>query len=238
MSNSRFRLCLKVQNESDSKEILKTPDAADITRPGRAYMQVGNNEVYEMFQSAWCAAPYRETEEQTGTYDERVYAVNEFGQGELVNRDLSGRKEEYRACMTQLEAVASLLGEVFEEEGAAEVRKPWLPPLEEMIVSPYAQAGAVRSGLTVSLGMTDIPGMQEQRELEHDFAGEGNLLFAASSGFGKTVFLTTVLMSLAISNDVDDLNYYILDYGNNGCMPLKELPHTAEYISADDEERY
>ena len=238
LSNSRFRLCLKVQNESDSKEILKTPDAADITRPGRAYMQVGNNEVYEMFQSAWCAAPYRETEEQTGTYDERVYAVNEFGQGELVNRDLSGRKEEYRACMTQLEAVASLLGEVFEEEGAAEVRKPWLPPLEEMIVSPYAQAGAVRSGLTVSLGMTDIPGMQEQRELEHDFAGEGNLLFAASSGFGKTVFLTTVLMSLAISNDVDDLNYYILDYGNNGCMPLKELPHTAEYISADDEERY
>lgn len=52
------------------------------------------------------------------------------------------------------------------------------------------------------------------------------------------MFLTTVLMSLAISYDVDDLNYYILDYGNNGCMPLKGLPHTAEYIALDDKERY
>ena len=30
-----------------------TPDAAEITQTGRAYLQVGNNEVYELFQSAW-----------------------------------------------------------------------------------------------------------------------------------------------------------------------------------------
>lgn len=247
LGNSRFRLCLKVQNESDSKEILKTPDAANITQPGRAYIQVGNNEVYEMFQSAWSGAPYRETEEQDGTDDERVYVVNEFGQGELVNQDLSGKKGEYRACMTQLETVVAFMDKVFKEEGAAEVKEPWLPPLEEMILSPYARIGKAGlepekirsdSGLAVSLGRLDIPELQEQRELEHSFVREGNLLFTASSGFGKTVFLTTVLASLAISNDVDDLNYYILDYGNNGCMPLKGLPHTAEYISLDDEERY
>ena len=92
--------------------------------------------------------------------------------------------------------------------------------------------------LTVSLGITDIPEIQKQKELKHSFVKEGNLLFVASAGFGKTVFLTTVLMSLAISYDVDDLNYYILDYGNNGCMPLKGLPHTAEYIALDDKERY
>lgn len=79
---------------------------------------------------------------------------------------------------------------------------------------------------------------QEQKELEHDFEKEGNLLYVASPGFGKTVFLTTVLTSLAISYDVDDLHFYILDYGNHGCLPLKEIPHTAEYISLADEERY
>ncbi|MCI8797347.1 MAG: type VII secretion protein EssC [Dorea sp.] len=244
LSNSRFRLCLKVQNESDSKEILKTPDAANITLPGRAYIQVGNNEVYEMFQSAWSGASYRETEEQTRTDDERVYVVNEFGQGKLINQDLSGKKGEYLACMTQLEAVVAHIREVFEDEGRAEVKKPWLPPLEEMIVSPCA--GVIREPgmnklepeLTVSLGITDIPEIQKQKELKHSFVKEGNLLFVASAGFGKTVFLTTVLMSLAISYDVDDLNYYILDYGNNGCMPLKGLPHTAEYIALDDKERY
>src|SRR5699024_1019418 len=46
-SNSKFKLALKVQNEADSKEVIKTPDAANITEPGRAYLQVGNNEIYE-----------------------------------------------------------------------------------------------------------------------------------------------------------------------------------------------
>lgn len=251
MSNSRFRICLKVQNPGDSKEILGTPDAAGITLPGRAYIQVGNNEVYELFQSAMSSVPYRETEEPDAA-DERVYVVNEVGQGELANQDLSGNTKEYRACMTQLEAVTAHIGEVFKEEGCARVKKPWLPPLKEMIVSPYVKgmmqgskpkaggkAGNVKvSGLEVSLGKMDIPKLQKQEELKHSFTKEGNLLFTASAGFGKTVFLTTVLVSLAILHDVDELNYYILDYGNNGCMPLKELPHTAEYISIDDEERY
>ena len=57
-TNSKFKLCLKVQNEGDSKEMLKTPDAAFITQAGRAYLQVGNNEIYEMFQSAWSGASY------------------------------------------------------------------------------------------------------------------------------------------------------------------------------------
>lgn len=51
-TNSKFKLCLKVQNESDSREMLKSPDAASIVQPGRAYLQVGNNEIYELFQSA------------------------------------------------------------------------------------------------------------------------------------------------------------------------------------------
>jgi len=52
-SNSRFKLALKVQDASDSNEILKTPDAASITQPGRAYLQVGNNEIYELILLCW-----------------------------------------------------------------------------------------------------------------------------------------------------------------------------------------
>ena len=196
------------------------------------------------------SAPYRETEGPDVTADDRVYVVNEFGQGELVNQDLSGRTGEYRACMTQLEAVIAHIREVFREEGREEVRKPWLPPLKEMLISPYTavlrkkpelpleKRSRNHSVYKVSLGKIDIPEMQEQKELEHDFFKDGNLLFTASSGYGKTVFLTTVLVSLAIFHEVEELNYYILDYGNSGCMPLKELPHTAEYISLDDGERY
>lgn len=249
-SNSRFKLCLKVQNESDSKEVLKTTDAAAITLPGRAYLKVGNHEIYELFQAAFSGAAYTEREEKGAADDDRIYLVNELGQGELINQDLS-KKEEYQACQTQLEAVVCHIREVFEKERKVEVRKPWLPLLEQMLVSPTAkeflrktkddlarlpQEG--RKGLSVAIGKVDLPEIQEQKELVQDFERDGNLLFLASSGFGKTVFLTTILVSLAVSYDVEDVNFYILDYGNHGCMPMKELPHTAEYISADEEERY
>lgn len=55
-SNSKFKLCLKVQNKDDSNEVLKTPVAAEIKEPGRAYLQVGNNEIFELFQSAYSGA--------------------------------------------------------------------------------------------------------------------------------------------------------------------------------------
>ena len=56
-SNSRFRICLKVQSEEDSREVIKTPLAAEIREAGRAYLMVGNNEVFELFQSAYSGAP-------------------------------------------------------------------------------------------------------------------------------------------------------------------------------------
>ena len=58
-SNSKFKLCLKVQTKEDSNEVLKSPLAAEIKEPGRAYLQVGNNEIFELFQSAYSGAPAR-----------------------------------------------------------------------------------------------------------------------------------------------------------------------------------
>ncbi|MFX3851863.1 hypothetical protein ACJBTT_11160, partial [Streptococcus suis] len=55
-SNSRFTVALMVADRSDSMEMLKTPDAAASTQVGRGYLQVGNNEGYELFQSAWSGA--------------------------------------------------------------------------------------------------------------------------------------------------------------------------------------
>lgn len=43
-SNSRFRLCFKVQTKEDSNEMLKSPLAAEIREAGRGYLQVGNGE--------------------------------------------------------------------------------------------------------------------------------------------------------------------------------------------------
>lgn len=57
-SNTRFKLCLRVQDRQDSSDVLHKPDAAYLAQAGRAYLQVGNDEIYELFQSAWSGAPY------------------------------------------------------------------------------------------------------------------------------------------------------------------------------------
>ena len=57
-SNSKFKVCLKVQDKSDSNEVLKKPDAAYLKQTGAFYLQVGNDDYYNLGQSAWAGAKY------------------------------------------------------------------------------------------------------------------------------------------------------------------------------------
>ena len=52
-SNSRFQICLRVASREDSNAVIKSPLAFNIREPGRAYLRVGNNEVFELFQSGY-----------------------------------------------------------------------------------------------------------------------------------------------------------------------------------------
>lgn len=59
-SNTKFRLCLRVADKQDSNDMLHKPDAAYITQAGRCYLQVGSDEVFELFQSGYSGATYIE----------------------------------------------------------------------------------------------------------------------------------------------------------------------------------
>ena len=240
-TNSRFKLCLKVQNEADSREMLKTPDAASITQPGRAYLQVGNNEIYELFQSAYSGGAYSD-EKETNEGDKRVYLVNDLGQGQLINQDLSGSMESNQIRKTELDVIVDHIQETFTGLKLPQIKSPWLPPLSEIMVSPYLtdihdSAEYTTTDLTVSLGVEDIPNEQRQMEYTIDFLRNGHVIYFASSGYGKTVFLTTILLSLCARNSVDNFNAYILDFGNSALIPMKALPHVADYITYDDVEK-
>ena len=47
MSNARFKVCLKVADKQDSIDMINKPDSALIKNPGRLYLQVGYDEIYE-----------------------------------------------------------------------------------------------------------------------------------------------------------------------------------------------
>lgn len=241
-TNSKFRLCLKVQNAGDSKEMLKTPDAANITQAGRAYLQVGNNEIYELFQSAWSGAVYGGGQTGEEKEDDRVYLVNELGQGELINRDLSGPAESTQIKATQLDVTVEHLAQVYEAEHAVQVKKPWLPPLGAMLESPYTRevrdsAVFEKGDYTLGLGMIDVPEEQLQEEYVLDLMKNGHLLYMASGGYGKTMLLTHIILGLSMKNSVKNLNFYVIDLGNSALIPLRGLPHVADYMGFDDTEK-
>lgn len=239
-SNSRFKLALKVQNESDSNEILKTPDAAKITQPGRAYLQVGNNEIYELFQSAWSGAPYK-AGKSSQEVDDRVYLINELGQRELINEDLSVLTEE-DSKETQLDAVVLYLKDVYDKQACIPVRRPWLDPLPDKLITPHLKkigdvAKCTEYCDNAAIGIVDFPEQQSQKEYVHDFSRDGNLAVFGASGFGKSTVIMNLILTLAAVNSPQMMNFYILDFGNSALIQLKNLVHTADYINFDDTEK-
>jgi len=240
-SNSKFKLALKVANEGDSNEVLKTPYAARITQPGRAYLQVGNNEIYELFQSAYSGAPYSEDVVERG-FDNRVYMINRLGQGVLLNEDLSLVDTAEDSRLTQLDVTVNHIHDLYGQLGSTIVDRPWLPPLLDKIIAEQAvlgrDVGQINTiGLSIPMGMVDIPEEQRQTEYSHNFIEDGNLAVFAASGFGKSTVLMNIALTLASTNSPRLLNYFVLDYGNSALAQLRGLPHTADYLSIDDGEK-
>ena len=237
-SNSKFKLALKVQDESDSKEILKTPDAAYITKTGRAYLQVGNNEIYELFQSAWSGANYDlDAEVGTDEIDRRVYQINELGQKELLNEDLSDDSND-KNMLTELDVVVDYVKRSYDGAGYKPVKKAWLPSLKEMIPNPNVEgfdfidlSTLEEINLNVSIGIVDVPDEQYQKEVCVDMKEDSNIVIYGSSGYGKSSFLTNLVLDMSVKNNPENLIFYILDLGNAGLVGLKNLVHVADYIN-------
>lgn len=245
-SNSKFKLALKVQDARDSNEILKTPDAAEITLPGRAYLQVGNNEIYELFQSAWSGADYVPDQDDQEFIDTTVYAINELGQYDILTEDLSGldQQKEVEKTVTELDAVIDYIADYTEQQKIEPLPRPWLPPLQERIYLPdlhevdYTMAWErEKAPLMPTIGFADFPELQDQHPLSVDLAKDGHILVLSSPGYGKSTFLQTVVMDLARTHHPGRLHTYLLDFGTNGLLPLKDLPHVADTLMIDETEK-
>lgn len=244
-SNSRFKLALKVADRGDSMEMLRTADAAEITQTGRAYLQVGNNEVYELFQTAWSGADYQPEKDQLGIEDHTIYLINELGQYEVLNQDLSGldMAEEIKEVPTELDVIVQEINHLHQQEGIAAVAQPWLPPLKERItldeldkVVPI-EAWQKRTAPSVLIGVADIPQAQKQEAVAIDLSKDGNILLYGSPSTGKTTFLQTAAMDLARKQSPENLTMYLLDFGTNGLAPLTQLPHVADSLLLDQTEK-
>ena len=133
-SNSKFKLCLKVQNKEDSTEVLKSPLAAEIKEPGRAYLQVGNNEIFQLFQSAYSGA----SSSRDNAGNEKSYKISKIslsGQRQVIFEQKNRENEDGE---TQLEAIVKYIHQYCEKNHIERLPNICLPPLAEII--PYTES--------------------------------------------------------------------------------------------------
>lgn len=151
-SNARFRICLRVQDRQDSMEMLHTGDAASITLSGRGYFQVGNNEIYDLFQSGWSGAPaVKELSGKGAAYPVRL-------DGRRDKRLDAGKKRQSREVKTsQLEAVSLQVSKAAREQSFRRGRALWMEPLPPLLdlTELMGDASPARRSLADSLDNPD-----------------------------------------------------------------------------------
>lgn len=234
MSNSRFRICLKVADKQDSMEMIGKADAAYIKNPGRLYLQVGYDEIYECVQAGYSGADYTPTKrfvsDEEITVEMTDHTANPISSAKL---DLSLKKTDKK----QLEAIVAELVALGQKKGLA-AQPLWMNPLAEKILLSQLQGGS-KELCSAPVGLIDDVVRRDQRPLIIDFVKNGHLALFGASGTGKTTFLHTLVYSLVCVSRFTpaEVNFYILDFGGQNLGYLETLPHVGGVVFAEEKEK-
>jgi S-DNA-T family DNA segregation ATPase FtsK/SpoIIIE len=232
-SNSKFKLCLKVQTKQDSNEVLKTPLAAEIKEPGRAYLQVGNNELFELFQSAYSGAAAETDDEENHT----EYTINEVSLSGKKTTVFEQKKNRSNAkSLTQLEAVVQYISEYCESSGIKRLPGICLPPLPDVI--RFSEGDSyVKEGMDIkiAIGIYDDPSHQRQEKVILNIT-EAHTFIVGSSQYGKTNILQTIIRALAQTYSPSEVNIYLLDFASMILKSFGELHHIGGVLTASNDE--
>ncbi len=225
-SNTRFRLCLRVADKSDSNEMLKKPDAAYITGTGRGYFQVGSDEIFEEFQSGWSGAAYEPEVPFSDEKNAKVELINLIGKNGVPKKKDKKKKSDNIQEVTQLDAVVKYASRIAEEHKIPAVRQIWLPALARKIyLEDLESTKSEGFSLRLPVGLADNPEAQSQYSAYVDFLADGNLLICGPSGSGKTTLLQTILYGAVTQYQPSDVNIYILDFSSRTMSVFAAMPH-------------
>lgn len=233
-SNSKFKLCLKVQNKNDSNEVIKSPLAAEIREPGRAYLQVGNNEIFELFQSAYSGCGT--DTEQSGKMTE--YEINEIDLAGLKKTVFVQKNKKSKNTETQLEAIVNYIANYCKEARIAPLPGICLPELPEIIVKDQTKYANIvdESDIVVDVGLFDDPDNQYQDVLSLNIS-QNNTLFIGAPQYGKTNMLQQIMKEFAMKYSARELNVYILDFASMSLRTFSSLNLVGGVITASDDEK-
>lgn len=223
-SNAKFRICLKVQSENDSREVLHSPLAAQIREVGRGYFQVGNQEVFWLFQAA-----YSSERKAAGQGGFQIFRILLGGERVPFYEKKKGKAQ----GRTQAEEIRCLIEEQWRKQFKRPLPTVCMEPLREEIF--YPQERIQKEKWRFPIGIYDNPQMQCQPEAILEMK-EKNLLVTGSMGYGKQNLFFVVLRAMAEQNG-EEIEIYLADFECRIPKILEELPQMGGIIYAEEEEK-
>ncbi len=235
-ANATFKICLKVNDATDSKEMIRRPDAAEIKNAGRYYLMVGFNESFSSGQAAYAGAPYIERQQYEPKTDNAVDLIDDEGEVITTLRPVSTANKsgltEVNAVLNQLMATADSLGK--------HAKRLWLDPLPTRL--PLAKLvqkyGPIPDkGFTFVLGEVDDPKRQNQFRYEVNLVETGHVMFYGTHNSGVGELVGAYIYDLATRYDTNQFWFYGIDFGAGAISALSALPQCGGVALAGEDEK-
>jgi S-DNA-T family DNA segregation ATPase FtsK/SpoIIIE len=244
-ANIKLRICLRVEQIDTSREMLRSPDAAFLPNglPGRGYIQVGNDNL-ELIQVSYTgenqpddrdtaalwpgrpAIPTAASEDVPKLFDAIVKLSTELVDGQMAPKPWPN------FLPTQF-SLQSPINDAQHNSSFVLV-----PPVTDWLngdtTTLWPGVNWRNNAMRPVMGLLDNPGEARQEPLVFDL-NRNHLAVFGDSGWGKTSFLRTMLVSLTATHSPDELHVYILDLGGRNFRSFEDMPHVGAVIYADEE---
>lgn len=235
-SNSKFKVCLKVQSRADSMEMLKRPEAASIKETGRFYLQVGYDDLFMIGQSAWSGAKYIPSEHAVKKMDDAIDVIGNIGD---VIRSFKPKVkvENTNNNGDQLTNIVRYLYELGQKNHIV-TNKLWLDAIPDTIyvsnLKKKYQYQPTAYQITPVIGEYDNPEEQMQGIVNLNLSDNGNTAIFGQTGSGKENLISTILWSTMIEHTPQEVQIYIMDFGSETLRAFQAMPHVGDVMTIDE----
>ena len=238
-SNSKFKICCKVQTAEDSSEMLRKPDAAYIKEAGRFYLQIGYDEYYVLAQSGYSGVEYIPSDRATSKLDNSIAFVNVLGEtyknaAFKVEHSVAENKE---SRGEELINIVKYLINIAKNENY-KYQQLWLDNIPERlfynnVISKY-HPKAQKFDINPVIGEYDDPANQLQGIVTLPLTRNGNTFIIGNCGSGKSTLLSMIIGSTIINHNSDEVNIYIIDMGTEKLKKYEKAYQVGEVLTISD----
>jgi DNA segregation ATPase FtsK/SpoIIIE, S-DNA-T family len=239
-ANTNLRIALRVQDDSDSIDVIGSKSAALIERgrAGRGIIRKAAGELTE-FHAARVTKTFDD-----GHRDVRVEVRPFRAQVGVLSNETPIRESEVDGGESDLTILVQAIGNASRGLGFETARRPFLDALPEQLdmndsrlkatFFPTFETSGPEGGSGYVVGLVDEPDDQRQSPYRVGLGPGMNLVAFGITGSGTTTFLRTLVLSAAACESPNDLHVYAIDADSGGLRDLEGLPHTGGVASLGD----